>query len=66
MVATASEKLTEVRQYIEDLELGLTERLEALGARLEAIEKGLALLNASLGAKDGPGEAELLADEAGP
>ena len=47
-MTTANAQLTEIRQYIEDLEVGLTERLDALAARLAAIEKKLARLDARL------------------
>ena len=48
MVAAADERPAEVRQYIEDLEVGLMERLEALGARLEAIESKLGGIDARI------------------
>lgn len=66
-MATANERFMELRRYIEDLEEGLTMRLEALGARLGAIEHTLGRIDASLVAEVGPAPAEVaaLADEPG-
>ena len=43
-MATVKEQLTDLRQYIEDFEVGLTIRLDALGSRLQTIENNMALL----------------------
>jgi len=41
-------QLKELRQYIEDLEVGLAMRLDDLGARLEATERDLAAIGKHL------------------
>ncbi|MCY4513526.1 MAG: hypothetical protein OXC69_00065 [Candidatus Tectomicrobia bacterium] len=45
---TAKGQLTDLRQYIEDFEVGLTMRLDDLGARLQAIESNITLLGTRL------------------
>ena len=41
-------QLKQLRQYIEDLEVGLAMRLDDLGARLEATERELAAIEKNL------------------
>ena len=50
-VARPNAQLTELRQYIEDLEVGLALRFDDLARRLGAIENDLARIRARM---DGP------------
>ena len=47
-MARPTGQLKQLRQYIEDLELGMAMRLDDLGARLEATERELAAIEKNL------------------
>lgn len=47
-MARPTGQLKQLRQYIEDLEVGMAMRLDDLGARLEATERELAVIEKHL------------------